>query len=103
MPIKDRFIIKANNKINYLFKYSNNVLGVLIRGTDYITYRPFGNPMEPKPEEVFEDIIEMDNKKNYDFFLTTEDDLIREKFIKKFRKKLKYIISNKLILIKKSF
>lgn len=67
-PIKERYIIKANNKFNYLFRNSNNVLGILIRGTDYIAYRPFGHPIQPKPEKVFEDIIEMDNKNNYDFF-----------------------------------
>jgi len=98
IPIKEEFINEANKKYIYLFNRSKNVLGVLIRGTDYIACKPFGHPKQPTPQMVFEDIKEMDNKNNYDyFFLTTEDDLIREKFIKKLGKKLKYIRSDKKI------
>ena len=43
---------------------------------------------------VFKDIKNMDKKFNYDWiFITTEDDFIREKFKKKFGKRLKYIKS----------
>ena len=77
-----------------MFKFSNNILGILIRGTDYIACRPKGHPIQPNPELVYQDIIKFDNIYKYDyFFLTTEDDLIRQIFINKLGKKLKYIKS----------
>ena len=92
MPIKEEFIYEANIKFNHLFKRSNNVLGVLIRGTDYLYRKPIGHPIQPSTEMVLEDIYNMDNKYQYKYiFLTTEDDLIRQKFINKLGNKLKYI------------
>ena len=55
-----------------------------MRGTDYIGRKD--HPIPPSPEMVFKDINEIKN--NYDWiFITTEDDIIREKFIKKYGKK----------------
>ena len=94
MPIKEELINEATQKFLHIFNKSNNILGILVRGTDYISVKPIGHPIQPNPDMVIEDIIKMDNKNKYDwFFLTTEDDLIRKKFIKKFGKKLKYIKS----------
>lgn len=94
MPIKQEFINEARIKYKHLFKRSNNILGILIRGTDYIACQPHGHQKQPDPKTVFKDIINFDNKYKYDYyFLTTEDDIIREKFINKFGKKLKYIKS----------
>ena len=71
-----------------------NILGVLIRGTDYVSKRPRNHPKQPTPKMVFKDIEKMDKKNKYDWiFITTEDDLIREKFINNYGKKLKYIRS----------
>ena len=94
IPIKSEIIKEANNKFKLLFRDSINILGVLMRGTDYIAKKPFGHTIPPTPKMVFEDIKKMDKKFKYNWiFLTTEDDLIREKFINKFKKKLKYIKS----------
>ena len=94
VPIKSEIIKEANYKFNLLFNNSINILGILIRGTDYIAKMPHGHAIQPSPKMVFKDIKKMDNKNKYDwFFITTEDDLIREKFIIKFGKKLKYIKS----------
>jgi hypothetical protein len=94
IPIKSEIIKEANSKFKLLFSDSINVLGVLMRGTDYIAKKPFGHAIPPTPKMVFEDIKKMDKKFKYNWiFLTTEDDLIREKFINKFKKKLKYIKS----------
>ena len=99
MPIKEEFIKDANIKYKQLFKRSNNILGVLIRGTDYIARKPAGHPIQPDPQLIYEDIIKMDNKYKYDYiFLTTEDDLLRQKFIDKLGKKLKYY-QNALMLL----
>ena len=98
VPIKKEIINEADNTRLNFFKSSDNVLGVLIRGTDYIAKKPKYHPIQPNAEMVLKDIKEMNNKNNYDFiFIATEDDLIREKFIKEFGNKLKYIRVNKKI------
>lgn len=46
---------------------------------------------------VIKDIKKINMENNYDwFFISTEDDLIREKFIKEFGYKLKYLIYKKI-------
>ena len=95
IPIKDEIIQKANKFYKLLFKNSHNILGILIRGTDYIAKKPFGHAIQPTPEMVIKDIY-IENKKNHYkwYFIATEDDLIRSIFIKEFGKKLKYIKSS---------
>jgi hypothetical protein len=91
IPIKREIVQKAADKYKLLFQESKNVLGILIRGTDYTSKKPHLHAIQPTPEIVFEDIEKMDRKYKYKWiFVTTEDDLIREKFIFKFGNKLKY-------------
>lgn len=98
IPIKKEIINDANNIMKEKFKNSKNILGVLLRGTDYTASKPKNHCIPPKTEIVFRDIKEMNKKNKYDLiFLTTEDDLIRNKFINEFGDKLKYIKSNKNI------
>lgn len=95
LPIKKQLINESNIIMKKLFQNSNNILGVLIRGTDYIAKKPFGHCISPSIKMVFKDIKEMNKKFNYDLiFLTTEDDKIRNKFIKKFGDKIRYFKSN---------
>ena len=97
-PIKNEIINEANRIKKNMFKGSSNILGILLRGTDYIYRKPKYHPVQPNPEIVIKDTKLFDEKYNYDYiFITTEDDLIREKFIKEFRIKLKFIIANKSI------
>lgn len=98
IPIKNE-IIKESNKISLrLFKNSNNILGILARGTDYISLKPYGHPIPPNPERMFLDIKKMDKANKYDyFFLSTEDDIIREKFIYEFKNKLRFFKAKKSI------
>ena len=92
IPIKEEFYIEAKIKYNQLFKRSKNILGVLLRGTDYINLKPKSHPKQPNTEEVIRDVLNMDYIYKYDYiFITTEDDFIREKFIKAIGNKLKYI------------
>ena len=94
VPIKSEIIQEANDKFVLLFNNSINVLGILIRGTDYIAKKPHKHQIQPNPKTVFKDIEKMDKKNKYNLlFLTTEDDLIREEFIQEFGKKIKYIKS----------
>ena len=92
IPIKKEIINESNDIKNKLFKGSNNVLGILARGTDYIVKRPRTHPIVPTVEMIINDIKEMDRKYNYDYyFLTTEDVNIREKLIQEFGSKLKFL------------
>lgn len=98
IPIKDSILKETNIIIKTLFSNSKNLLGVLIRGTDYIAIKPRGHPIPPKVETVIKDIKEMDNKYKYDyFFLATEDNLIRNALYKVFGKKLKYLLPKRNI------
>lgn len=97
-PIKLDILSESNIIFKKLFNNINNVLGILIRGTDYIARRPKYHPIQPSPQMVIKDVKEMDKKNKYRyFFISTEDDLIREVFLKEFRGKLKYIKFNKKI------
>lgn len=98
IPIKNE-IIKLKNKITKkLFIDSNNILGILIRGTDYIARRPKEHPIPPEPDIVIQDIKEMYKKYHYDYlFITTEDTIIRNKFINNFGQKLKFILPKNII------
>lgn len=92
LPIKKEIIILSNKIMHKLFKNSNNILGVLTRGTDYVTLKPRNHPIPPNVSELIYDVKEMDAKYMYDYiFFSTEDDLIRDKFVKSFPKKVKQI------------
>ena len=91
-PIKDEIIKEADIIRNELFKKSENVLGILLRGTDFIAIRPKKHYIQPEPEIVFNDVDKFNEANNYDYyFLVTEDNIIRNKFINKYKNKLKYL------------
>ena len=97
IPIKNLIYNEAINKMNILFKGSNNILGILIRGTDYLARKPKKHPITPDSSIVINDIKLMDKNNNYNYyFIATEDDLIRNKFKGEFGKKLKFIKQNKI-------
>ncbi len=90
----NRNILKEAKKIWYkLFRHSKNVLGIFVRGTDYSSLQPGGHSRQPSIDTIINDTITMDKQNKYDYiFLGTEDDDIRNAFIKKFGKKLKYLV-----------
>lgn len=95
MPIKEIILNECNRIINKKFKGSKNVLGVLVRGTDYLTRKPRHHAIQPNTTDVIKDIKSMNKKYNYDYiFLATEDELIKNKFMNTFHDKLKFIKSN---------
>lgn len=98
IPIKNEIIIESKIISKKLFNNSNNILGILARGTDYISSKPYRHPIPPSPKIMFKDIKYMNKINKYDYyFLSTEDDLIREKFIYEFKDKLKYFKYNESI------
>ena len=83
ISVKRGIIDKAKKIWKKLFHNSKNVLGVLGRGTDFIQLKPRSHPIPPTTEKMIVDVKKMDLKNKYDWiFLATEDDKIRNKFIK---------------------
>ena len=94
LPIKKEIIKEANFIMRKKFRGSTNILGILARGTDYVAARPKNHPIPPSVEMLIHDIKEMDKKYKYDYyFISTEDNIIRNRLIVEFRDKLKYIKS----------
>jgi hypothetical protein len=99
IPIKNEIIIESKKIIKKLFNGSRNVLGVLLRGTDYVARKPQGHSIPPKTEDAIKDVKLFDKKNKYDWiFLTTEDNIIRQKFINAVGSKVKYFLNKRKIL-----
>ena len=92
MPVKMEIIDEVNFLWKKFFNNSNNVLGVLARGTDYNSLTPGGHSKAPTVEKIIEDVKKMDANYTYDWiYLTTEDDTIKENFTQVFGPKLKIL------------
>lgn len=92
IPIKKEINKKANMIMKMLFNNSKKVLGVRIRGTDYISLKPKYHPIPPSAELMIKDIKIINHEMNFDWiYIITEDEIIRNKFIKEFGKKLKFV------------
>ena len=103
IPIKKEIIDESNIIWRQLFKDTKNVLGVLGRGTDFVQLKPHSHPIPPSIETMIKDVKKMDEKNKYDWiYLSTEDDNIRNSFIKEFGEKLK-MVQNKTIGYKGGF
>ena len=96
MPIRFEIIMESNYMFKHLFKGSKNILGILMRGTDYIARKPSAHPIPPEPDMVIKDINLLIKKRTYEwYFLATEDNKIRERFKIEFGEKLKYLVYDK--------
>lgn len=90
MPVKKELINEAENIMKKLFGNSRNILGVKLRGTDYVKGRPHEHAIPPKVKQVINDVKDMDRQYNYDFiFLVTEDEDYKKQFLPQFGEKLK--------------
>ena len=95
MPLKNELNLEANKIMKELFGDSTNILGVKMRGTDYIAWKPKGHSIPPSVEQVIIDVKKMDKQYNYDFiFFATEDEIIKKKFIPHFKNKIKLLNPN---------
>ena len=100
MPLKKELLIEADKIMFNLFGYSKNILGVKMRGTDYIAWKPKGHSIPPKIGQVIKDTNMMDHKYNYDFiFFATEDEKIRINFLSAFDNKVKIVTKEDFIQI----
>ena len=66
-----------------------NILGVLCRGTDYLSLKPAYHHIQPNPKDVIAKIKELQKTHNFEYiYLATEDSNIYELFKKEFGDKL---------------
>lgn len=64
-----------------MFKGSRNVLGVLLRGTDYMALKPAGHPVQPDLEHSVRDVAKAVEAGRYEhLFLATEDATIAARY-----------------------
>ena len=98
IPIKNEIINESNNIMKLLFNNSRYILGVKMRGTDYVTVKPKNHPVIPPIEMVISDIKNMTSKNCYDWiFFASEDERIKARIISEFKDKVKYLNPNKKI------
>ena len=98
MPIKKDIINESYIIMKKIFYNSKNILGVKMRGTDYITNKIRGHSKLPNLDTTIIDVKNFNKKNNYDWiFITTEDEIIKERFIKEFDNKIKFLNPNKKI------
>ena len=72
-----------------LFETNKRVLGVICRGTDYITLKPAGHPIQPTVEQVIDYCKHHMRKFHYDaIYLATEEKKIRDLFVAAFPGKI---------------
>lgn len=85
--------IEIEHQEKKIFKgHKEKILGVLCRGTDYVSLKPFRHPVQPTPEEVIEKAKEvMKEQKCKKIFLATEDESILKKFQKEFGDNLLFL------------
>lgn len=73
-------------------KKGEKVLGLFLRGTDYISLRPYEHPVQPSIEMALSKTHEIIEEQGCQWvFLVTEDQSILESFQKEFRKKLFFV------------
>ena len=70
----------------------------MLRGTDYVAKKPHGHSIPPKTKDVIKDVKLLDNNNKYDWiFLVTEDNFIREEFLKAIGNKVKCLLNKRKI------
>jgi hypothetical protein len=98
IPIKNEILKESNYVMNRIFNKSKNILGVLLRGTDYVAKKPYKHAIPPKTKDAIKDVKLLDNKNKYDWiFLATEDNFIREEFLRKVGIKAKCFLNKNKI------
>lgn len=65
IPIKNEIIKELNNIMKTLFKGSNNILGILTRGTHYLAKKPKKHPIPPSSKRIINDIKKMEKINSY--------------------------------------
>lgn len=76
---------EVNKQCKYLFDEQDRVLGVKLRGTDYIALRPKGHSRQPQIEDVIKKTKSVLKKYNCNkIYLSTEDQSIYQRYKEEF-------------------
>lgn len=79
--IKPEIMQDIERSFNNIFSSDDRILGVKIRGTDYVANKPYGHPVQPEVEDVIIKTREIkDVYKCNKIFLSCEDKTVKEKF-----------------------
>lgn len=75
-----------------LFGENQSVLGVAVRGTDYVRLKPFNHPVQPGLSEVIDKVHEYMDKYPIDLiYICTEERAAIDQFQKEFPDKVRYL------------
>ena len=82
---KPEILDYAEAEYDSIIRNKGKVLGVLLRGTDYIAKKPYNHHIQPDMDSVLEKINEYKEKYNWDYiYLATEDgkyeEILNEKY-----------------------
>ena len=84
MKINEDIVAEAQ-RIYRKITHGAKVLGVALRGTDYVRMKPHDHPVQPSVDQVMNDSKSMMDEKGCPYlYLSTEDCLIVEEFKKRF-------------------
>lgn len=95
-------IMNEAKKLSIEILGKNEVLGVLLRGTDYVNLRPKNHPVQPTLQEAIEKIDLILREKGYQkIYIATEDKEIFQKMSEKYGSKLVFMDVERYITINK--
>ena len=89
MKLNDETSTYIERECQEVFRDGRRVMGVLCRGTDYVTLRPLGHPIQPTLEQVFSLLkVKMKELRMDYIYLATEEKKIEERFKQEFPGKI---------------
>lgn len=68
-----------------------NCIGCLVRGTDYVSCKPKGHPIQPSVEEIIEQLEKFVKKYDTYIFLVTEDQKMKERLVSYFGNRIVFV------------
>ncbi|MBR6147723.1 MAG: hypothetical protein IKQ44_05095 [Lachnospiraceae bacterium] len=81
IKIREEVKKRADLRFSELGLEGERVLGVLARGTDYLSLKPSGHPVQPQADQIIEKVIKEIERQHFTkVFLATEDAMIADLF-----------------------
>nr|MBQ8252758.1 hypothetical protein [Lachnospiraceae bacterium] len=89
MPFSDNLNNLIQSTLNDLPFENSKILGVLCRGTDYLSLRPYNHPCQPDCREIIDEATKIMERYQCEYcYLATEDEEIRRRFSESLGNKL---------------
>ncbi len=100
--LKEEIVQKADKDWEDMFGKRDSVLGVFLRGTDYVKCRFPNHPVQPTSEEVISDVKKVVPERFEEIYLCTEDTDIIENFKDVFAEKV-HVTNREFVDYKEGF